>query len=110
MKIDIDRLTEKELIDLNHRVVERLKFLEQMYQHREMLEFGIGDKVSFHPSGRVRQIATIIKYNRKTVTVITEDGARWNVSPHLLTKIKSYGMDAGSNDNIIEVEKDKNIL
>ncbi len=30
MRIDIDGLTEAELIDLNHRVVERLKFLNHM--------------------------------------------------------------------------------
>jgi hypothetical protein len=29
MKIDIDKLTESELIDLNNRVVARLKFLHQ---------------------------------------------------------------------------------
>ena len=30
MKVDIDQLTEPELVDLNHRVVERLRFLQQM--------------------------------------------------------------------------------
>lgn len=30
MKIDIDKLTEAELIDLNNRIVERLRFLNQM--------------------------------------------------------------------------------
>jgi hypothetical protein len=39
MKIDIDKLTESELIDLNHRVVERLRFINQMHAHVEMLEF-----------------------------------------------------------------------
>jgi hypothetical protein len=29
-KIDIDKLSEAELIDLNHRIVERLRFLSQM--------------------------------------------------------------------------------
>lgn len=29
MRIDIDKLTEAELIDLNHRVVERLRRLKQ---------------------------------------------------------------------------------
>ena len=28
MKIDIDSLSEDQLIELNHRIVERLKFLE----------------------------------------------------------------------------------
>ena len=44
MKIDIDRLTEAELIDLNHRIVARLRFLHQMRAHAEMLEFKIGDR------------------------------------------------------------------
>jgi len=39
MKIDIDKLTEAELIDLNHRIVERLRFLNQMRAHAQMLEF-----------------------------------------------------------------------
>ncbi len=47
MRIDIDGLTEAELIDLNHRVVERLKFLRHMRAHSQMLEFSIGARVSF---------------------------------------------------------------
>ena len=52
MKIDIDNLSYDELIDLNHRVVERLKFLDQMQAHSQMLEFSIGEKVEFAPHGR----------------------------------------------------------
>jgi hypothetical protein len=44
-KIDIDRLSEAELVDLHHRIVERLRFLEQMRAHASMLEFSIGDRV-----------------------------------------------------------------
>lgn len=33
MKIDIDKLAEAELIDLNNRIVERLRFLHQMRSH-----------------------------------------------------------------------------
>ena len=46
-KIDIDRLSEAELVDLNHRIVERLRFLAQMRAHARMLEFSIGDRVGF---------------------------------------------------------------
>src|SRR3954466_7668180 len=52
MKIDIDRLTEAELVDLNHRIVARLRFLQQMRAHADMLEFKIGDRVTFRPSGQ----------------------------------------------------------
>ena len=51
MKIDIDRLSEAELIDLNHRIVERLRFLSQMRAHSQMLDFKIGERVTFHPDG-----------------------------------------------------------
>ena len=40
MAIDIDKLTEPELVDLNNRIVARLKFLQQMRAHASMLEFG----------------------------------------------------------------------
>ena len=31
-----------------------------------------------------------MKYNKKTVTVITDDGQRWNVSPSFLSKAKPH--------------------
>lgn len=89
MSMDIDHLTEDELIELNHRIVERLKFLESMHTHSEMMQFSPGEKVSFEPPGRGRQLGTLVKYNKKTVTVITESGQKWNVSPHLLSKVKN---------------------
>lgn len=51
MKIDIDGLTESEFIDLNIRIVERLRFLKQKQAHELMLKFKIGDRVTFHPKG-----------------------------------------------------------
>jgi hypothetical protein len=29
----------------------------------------------------------LTRYNKKSVTVITDDGQRWNVSPHFLSKV-----------------------
>ncbi len=87
MSIDIDQLSEKELIELNRRIIERLKFLETTHHHKKMMEFNIGDKVSFEPMGRDRKVGTLVKYNKKTVTVVTVDGEQWNVSPHLISKV-----------------------
>jgi hypothetical protein len=86
MRIDIDRLTEAELIDLNNRIVERLRFLQQMRAHSAMLEFRIGDRVTFQPDGRPPVVGILTKYNRKSVTVITDLGEKWNVAPGLLRK------------------------
>jgi hypothetical protein len=87
MKIDIDTLTEQELMELNHKIIERLKFLESMRAHAEMLELNMGETVSFSPPGRGELTGRLVKYNKKTVTVLTEDGQKWNVSPHLLERV-----------------------
>src|SRR4030043_1136797 len=89
MKIDIDELTEAELIDLNHRIVERLRFLNQMRAHGQMLEFKIGDRVAFQPGGRPPVVGMLTRYNKKTVTVITDDGQHWNVTPSLLRRVEA---------------------
>jgi hypothetical protein len=80
-RINIDDLSEAELIDLNHRIVERLRFINQMRAHKRMLDFKIGDRVTFQPDGRPSVVGMLTRYNKKSVTVITDDGHRWNVSP-----------------------------
>ena len=104
MTIDIDRLTEEELIDLNNRIVERLRFLNQMRSHARMLEFKIGDRVSFQPDGRSALRGMVTRYNRKTVTVITDGGERWNVGPALLRRVED-ARAAGSPPNVIPLRK-----
>jgi len=104
MKIDIDGLTEDELIELNHRIVERLKFLESYHTHQEMMQFSPGEKVSFEPPGREPQFGTLVKFNKKTVTVITESGHKWNVSPHLLRKVKAVD-ESRAKLNVIDLPK-----
>jgi hypothetical protein len=105
MKIDIDKLTEAELIDLNNRIVARLKFLQQMRTHAHMLDFSIGESVSFQPDGHPVLTGIIAKYNRKTVTVITTSGQQWNVSPAHLHKYESPATDAPGAAQIINMPK-----
>jgi len=85
-RIDIDQLTENELIDLNRRIVDRLRFLNQMKAHSKMLEFSIGERVSFRPDGQDIKTGILTRYNRKTVTVITDSGEQWNVAPSFLKR------------------------
>ena len=90
MPIEIDGLTYEELLELNHRVVARLKMLESMQAHVDMMAFNIGARVSFE-ARNIRQLGTLVNYNRKTVTVVTDTGQRWNISPHLLSPVKDAG-------------------
>ena len=74
MTIAIDGLTEAELIDLNRRVVERLRLMQQVRAHRQMLEFRIGGRVAFRADGRGGLVEGMLtRYNRRSVTVITDD-------------------------------------
>lgn len=95
-EIDIDALTEAELVDLNHRIVERLRVLDQLRAHRQMLTYRIGDRVSFQPDGRPPVVGMLVRYNRKSVTVITDDGQRWNVAPALLSEAEAAEPAAAS--------------
>jgi hypothetical protein len=86
MQIDIDALSEADLIDLNNRIVARLRALHEARAHFAMLEFRIGDRVAFQPSGYPRLQGVLTRYNRRTVTVLTDEGQQWNVAPALLSK------------------------
>ena len=85
----VDSLAEEELIELNHKVVARLRFLHQMRSHSAMLGFRIGERVKFNPDGRPVVFGTLTRYSKKTVTVVTDAGENWNVAPGLLSKADS---------------------
>lgn len=88
-RIDIDRLSEEELIDLNHRIVSRLRFLRDMRSHAAMVKFSIGDKVKFQPAGHPEITGTLTRYNKKSVSVLADNGQRWNVHPSFLSRVVS---------------------
>jgi hypothetical protein len=101
MKLDIDKLTESELVDLNHRIVARLRFLNEMRAHAEMLEFRIGDRVTFQPQGQGTVEGMLTRYNKKTVTVITDDGRQWNVSSTFLSKVVPLTGEKPAGSNVV---------
>ncbi len=106
MRIDIDKLSEEDLIDLNNRIVERLRFLNQMRAHSQMLEFTIGDRVTFQPQGYPPLVGILTRYNRKTVTVITDKGQHWNVAPGLLRKAESPDRTDTGNPKVVPLRKE----
>lgn len=105
MKIDLSKFSEAELIDLNNRIVERLRFLSQTRTHEQMLQFSIGERVTFHPEGHDPIVGMITRYNKKTVTVITDEGQHWNVSPRFLKKVVSANVNNPKN-NVVRLKRD----
>jgi hypothetical protein len=102
--IDIDRLSEAELVDLHHRIVERLRFLEQMRAHTRMLEFSIGDRVCFESGNRGLIEGILTRYNKRTVTIIADDGRQWNVSPGFLRKAARSETAEATSTNVIRLK------
>ncbi len=103
MQIEIEKLSYDELQELNRRVVERINYLYSVRAQGEMSQFSPGDQVSFDVPGRGVQFGTLVKYNKKTVTVITEDRRRWNVAPRYLTRVKPARKGATDDENIIQL-------
>jgi hypothetical protein len=105
MKIDITSLSEDELIDLHRKITERLRFLSQTRAHTKMLQFKVGDRVSFKPDDRPAFYGVLTKYNKKTVTVITDNGEHWNIAPGLLTLAKDDKASENKKSNVIQMPK-----
>jgi hypothetical protein len=104
MSIDIDQLSEQELVDLNHRIVERLRFLRQARAHSKMLQFRIGELVSFQAENGERITGVIARYNKKSVSVITPDGARWLVAPGFLRSETSENAGGTGGQDLKRIE------
>ena len=105
MRIEIDNLTEAELIDLNNRIVERLRFMAQARSHSRMLQFKIGDRVSFEPEGHGVVSGILTRYNKKSVTVISDAGQRWNVAPQLLHRVIEGESSNVADTNVVAMRK-----
>jgi hypothetical protein len=68
-----------------------------------MLEFTIGDRVSFDPDGHPTVVGMITRYNKKTVTIVTDAGQRWNVAPSLLRRVHDARRSSRADSNVIDL-------
>jgi hypothetical protein len=80
----LDLLTEDELTQLNHIVVARLRLMQQIRAHGQMMNFRVGQRVSFINSAGQPVQGVVMRHNRKSVTVLTDCGHEWRVAPSLL--------------------------
>jgi hypothetical protein len=80
----LDRLTEEELVQLNHVIVQRIRLMQQIRAHGEMINLRIGQRVHFTSAvGKIIR-GVVARHNRKSVTVMTDDGQQWRVSPQFV--------------------------
>ncbi len=81
----IRHLNEEDLRFLNRLIVERLKLIGQARSTVMLARFSVGDRVSFQSTSGERKAGVIVRLNKKTASIATEDGQHWNVHPGFLT-------------------------
>jgi hypothetical protein len=80
----LELLTEEELTQLNHIVVARLRLMQQIRAHGQMMNFRVGQRVSFKNTAGQPVHGVVTRHNRKSVTILTDCGHEWRVAPSLL--------------------------
>ena len=80
----IRKLNEDDLHFLNRLIVERLKLISQARSTVMLAHFSVGDRVSFPAATGDWKVGVIIRLNKKTASIATDDGQRWNVHPGYL--------------------------
>lgn len=84
----IDEMPEAVLRTLHDRIVNRLNVLQRQRVMQSMADFRPGDVVSFQTDRGEIITGVLVRLNKKSVTVHTENDNRWNVAPQLLTRVK----------------------
>ncbi len=98
----LDELHYEELITLNHAIVARIKELNAIKAQSQLQQFRVGNQVQFMSSEGDLIIGTIVRLNKKTISLVTEAGARWKVSPGLLRKLTNAA-PMPSDQGVIEL-------
>lgn len=89
----IRRMNEEDLRFLNRLIVERLKLIGQARSTSMLARFSVGDRVSFQGTTGERKAGVIIRLNKKTAGIATDDGQHWNVHPAFLTAVRPGDME-----------------
>jgi hypothetical protein len=83
----IRRMGEEDLRFLNRLIVERLKLIGQARSTTMLARFSVGDRVSFQSHTGERKTGVIIRLNKKTASIATDERQHWNVHPGFLTPV-----------------------
>ena len=83
----IRRMGEDDLRYLNRLIVDRLKLIHQARSTVMLANFNVGDRVRFPTGAGDEKTGVIIRLNKKTASIATDDGHRWNVHPAYLSPV-----------------------
>ena len=103
MFIDLTKLSEDELIELNRRVVERLQLIRSARNLTQLARFTVAMAVEFRTDDGRTVSGTIARLNRRTATVATASGS-WRVSASLLRVVDApHASTAASSSHVVHM-------
>ena len=102
INIDFAKHSEANLIDLNRRLVSYMRDKRQADTYHALAKFSLGGKVSFNNNHGKTVTGIVVRVNKKTVSIHTDDHQHWNVSSHLLEKVGGSSKQKRA-DNVIEL-------
>lgn len=100
--IDLDGLNIDELVELNNMVVRRIEDLEQFETQKIMMQFLRGERILVPKKNGGTFSAVVQKHNRKTITVVADNGRKYNIPPQILLKESSSDLQNEQPANLIE--------
>ena len=99
MAIDLTKLSEEELIELNHRIIDRLQLIRSARSLTQLAGFSVAMAVEFETDDGRMVSGTIARLNRRTATVVTAAG-RWRVAPSLL-RVAATSASTASTSRVV---------
>ncbi len=94
----IRKLNEDDLRFLNRLIVERLKLINQARSTVMLAHFSVGDRVYFPTNTGERKAGIVVRLNKKTASIRTDDGQHWNVHPAFLVPENPRKLETNSSD------------
>jgi hypothetical protein len=102
--IDLTKLSEDDLIELNRRIVERLQLLRSAKHLAQLSRFTVGMLVEFDTDDGRTITGTVARLNQQTATVVAASG-RWRVSPSLLRPAVVTQVSKTSSDRVVPLRR-----
>jgi hypothetical protein len=82
----IDLMDLDELVRLHEYIVKRIRLISDTKTMKKVQGFDLLEKVFFIDDRGNRINGTVIRLNKKTITIKAENGMEWRVSPEFLKR------------------------
>lgn len=82
----IDDLSDDEVYQLYRQLTDKVRQIHEYAEKLALNSFHPLERAYFHKNERHIE-GIVIQVNRRTVSILTDDGERWTVAPQYLTKV-----------------------